>query len=103
MKNTIRISLFLGALAAIAVAQPIVIKTTTILDGKGGVLRNKEIVIDGSKISRVADTRGVATYDLSGLTPGTPCPKKRCCVILGRTTRLFSDDALPGLRARVPR
>lgn len=68
MKNTIRISLLLGALAAVAVAQPIVIKTTTILDGKGGVLRNKEIVIDGSKISRVADARGAATYDLSGLT-----------------------------------
>jgi imidazolonepropionase-like amidohydrolase len=68
MKNTIRISLLLGALGAVAVAQPIVIKTTTLLDGKGGVLRNKEIVIDGSKISRVADSRGAATYDLSGLT-----------------------------------
>jgi len=45
-----------------------VIKTTTLLDGKGGVLRNKEIVIDGSKISRVADARSKATYDLSGLT-----------------------------------
>ena len=68
MKNTTRISFVLGALAAVAVAQPIVIKTTTILDGKGGVLRNKEIVIEGSKISRVADARGGATYDLSGLT-----------------------------------
>lgn len=68
MKNTIGITLALSMLAAIAIAQPIVIKTTTILDGKGGVLRNKEIVIDGSKISRVADARGAATYDLSGLT-----------------------------------
>ena len=65
MKNAISISLLLAALAA---AQPIVIKTTTILDGKGGTLRNKEIVIEGSKISRVADARGSATYDLSGLT-----------------------------------
>src|SRR5690348_7648622 len=68
MKNTIGITVSLSMLAAIAIAQPIVIKTTTILDGKGGVLRNKEIVIDGSKISRVADARGAATYDLSGLT-----------------------------------
>jgi imidazolonepropionase-like amidohydrolase len=68
MKRAFVVSLLLGAVAAVSPAQPIVIKTTTILDGKGGVLRNKEIVIEGSKISRVADARGAATYDLSGLT-----------------------------------
>jgi len=68
MKRAFLISLLLGAVAAVSPAQPIVIKTTTILDGKGGVLRNKEIVIEGSKISRVADARGAATYDLTGLT-----------------------------------
>jgi imidazolonepropionase-like amidohydrolase len=67
MKRAFLISL-LGAVAVVSPAQPIVIKTTTILDGKGGVLRNKEIVIEGSKISRVADDRGAATYDLTGLT-----------------------------------
>src|SRR5262245_21399746 len=65
MKRAIAGSLLLGAVAA---AQPIVHKTTTILDGKGGVLRNKEIVIEGGKISQVADARKTATYDLSGLT-----------------------------------
>ncbi len=65
MKKAISISLLLNA---VVLAQPIVIKTTTILDGKGGVLRNKEIVIEGSKISRVANARGKATLDLSGLT-----------------------------------
>jgi imidazolonepropionase-like amidohydrolase len=68
MKKAIAIWTLLGASAAVSIAQPIVIKTTTLLDGKGGVLKNKEIVIGGSKISRVADARGIATYDLSGLT-----------------------------------
>ena len=68
MKNAIAIWTLLGTAAGFSIAQPIVIKTTTLLDGKGAVLKNKEIVIEGSKISRVADARGSATYDLSGLT-----------------------------------
>jgi imidazolonepropionase-like amidohydrolase len=65
MQKTIAISLLFAAAAA---AQPIIVKTTTILDGKGGILRNKEIVIENGKISRVADARSNPTYDLSGLT-----------------------------------
>jgi imidazolonepropionase-like amidohydrolase len=68
MKKAIAISMLLGVAAGISIAQPIVIRTTTLLDGKGGVLKNKEIVIEGSRISRVADARGNAAYDLSGLT-----------------------------------
>ena len=49
-------------------AQPVVIKTTTLLDGKGRVLKNKEIVVDGTRIARVADAKERATYDLSGWT-----------------------------------
>jgi imidazolonepropionase-like amidohydrolase len=66
MKKAIAIWMLLGA--GFSIAQPTVIKTTTLLDGKGAILKNKEIVIEGSKISRVADARGSATYDLSGLT-----------------------------------
>jgi imidazolonepropionase-like amidohydrolase len=66
MKKAIAIWMLLGT--GFSIAQPIVIKTTTLLDGKGTILKNKEIVIEGSKISRVADARGGATYDLSGLT-----------------------------------
>ena len=65
MKKVCAISLLLGAFAA---AQPVVIKTTTILDGKGGILKNKQIVIENGRISQIADARGPATYDLSGLT-----------------------------------
>ncbi|HXA68373.1 MAG TPA: amidohydrolase family protein [Bryobacteraceae bacterium] len=67
MKNAVA-AFLLGACAAVSLAQPILIKTTTLLDGKGGVLKNKEIAIEGSKISRVADAGGNAAYDLSGLT-----------------------------------
>src|SRR5580704_11251065 len=66
MKKAIAIWMLLGA--GFSIAQPTVIKTTTLLDGKGAILKNKEIVIEGSKISRVADARGNAAYDLSGLT-----------------------------------
>ena len=45
-------SIHLSMLAlAIATAQPIVLKTTTILDGKGHVLRNKQIAVDGHRIA----------------------------------------------------
>jgi imidazolonepropionase-like amidohydrolase len=54
--------------AAICAAQPVVIKTSTLLDGKGRVLRNQEIAIEGNRITRISDARGTPTYDLSGLT-----------------------------------
>jgi imidazolonepropionase-like amidohydrolase len=54
--------------AALCAAQPIVIKTGTLIDGKGGVQRNVDVVIEGSKIVRVEAARGKATYDLSGMT-----------------------------------
>src|ERR1700682_751757 len=53
---------------AIAAAQPITIKTTTILDGKGRVLKNRLIFIEGTRITGISDAKGGATYDLSGLT-----------------------------------
>lgn len=53
---------------AMATAQPITIKTTTILDGKGHILKNKQISVDGTRITGISDAKGRATYDLSGLT-----------------------------------
>jgi len=49
-------------------AQTIVIQTGTILDGRGGVLKNQQIVIEGSKIRAVAAGKAKPTYDLRGLT-----------------------------------
>ena len=65
MKKTLGLGLVLAALAA---AQSIIIKTSTVLDGKGGVLKGKTIVVNGSKIASVSSARGNPTYDLSGLT-----------------------------------
>lgn len=55
-------------MAAAALAQPIVIKTTTIVDGKGRVLRNQEITVENGRITRVAAATHKADIDLSGLT-----------------------------------
>ncbi|MEP6818861.1 MAG: amidohydrolase family protein, partial [bacterium] len=46
----------------------IVIAASTVLDGKGHVLRNTRIVIEGSKIVRVDPKAGPVDYDLRGLT-----------------------------------
>ncbi|HLK18342.1 MAG TPA: amidohydrolase family protein [Bryobacteraceae bacterium] len=49
-------------------AQPIVLQTSTLLDGKGGVLKNQQIVIEGSRIQSIGAGNANATYDLRGLT-----------------------------------
>jgi len=46
----------------------IVIAASTILDGKGGVLHNTRIVVEGSKIVRIDPNAAPVNYDLRGLT-----------------------------------
>lgn len=46
----------------------IVIATSTVLDGKGHVLHNTRIVIEGSKIVAIDPKAGPVDYDLRGLT-----------------------------------
>lgn len=46
----------------------IVIAANTILDGKGKILHNTRIVIEGSKIVRIDPKAGPVDYDLRGLT-----------------------------------
>ncbi|HTQ57364.1 MAG TPA: amidohydrolase family protein [Bryobacteraceae bacterium] len=61
--------IFAGALlAAGALAQPLILKTTVVLDGRGGVLRNRQITIDNGRIARISDATDRPTLDLSGLT-----------------------------------
>jgi imidazolonepropionase-like amidohydrolase len=48
--------------------QQIVVRTGTLIDGKGGVLHNQDIVIEGSRIVAVRPAQGQVTYDLRGLT-----------------------------------
>ena len=55
-------------LAAAAAAQPFVIRTSTLIDGKGHVLKNKELVIENGRIARIADAKQRPEIDLTGLT-----------------------------------
>lgn len=61
-----------AAFTGIAPAQQIVVRTGTILDGKGQTLRNKDLVIEGDHIAAIRDRSGRADYDLSAftVTPG---------------------------------
>jgi imidazolonepropionase-like amidohydrolase len=49
-------------------AQPVVLKTSTLLDGQGHVLKNRSIVIEEGRIVRISEAKEKTTYDLSGLT-----------------------------------
>src|SRR5580704_19553958 len=64
--------LLLATAAALLAAQdrPIVLKTSTLFDGRGKTLHNTIIVVEGSKITRVGGTApsGAITYDLTALT-----------------------------------
>ena len=61
------IAVFLAAALA-ASAQRIVIKASTVHDGKGGVQKNRDIVVDGAKITSISGHTAKPTYDLGGLT-----------------------------------
>jgi imidazolonepropionase-like amidohydrolase len=62
------VTLVAGALWGQAPAGRIVIQAGTVLDGKGGVLKNQQIVIDGSRIQSLGPGKDKPTYDLRGLT-----------------------------------
>lgn len=64
--------LFVSLLALCAFPQTLVIRTGLLLDGKGNILRNKDLVITGGKITAVREATGKPSYDLSRytLTPG---------------------------------
>jgi len=51
-----------------AAAKRVVIAASTMLDGRGRVLRNTRIVIEGSKIVSIDPKAGPVDYDLRGLT-----------------------------------
>jgi hypothetical protein len=59
----------LAAFACAAMAQErIVIQTSAIPDGEGGVLKNQQIVVEGGRIQSVGAGSGKADYELRGLT-----------------------------------
>ena len=54
--------------ATLAYGQAVVIRTSTLLDGKGHVLKNRELVIEGGRIARVGDTKLKPALELTGMT-----------------------------------
>ncbi len=54
--------------AAACAQQRVVVRAGTLLDGRGGVLKNQQIVIEGGRIVSVGPASGKADYDLSGMT-----------------------------------
>ncbi len=56
------------ATCSLASAQQITLRAGTLIDGKGAVLHNTTLVIEGGKIIKIDPTIKKATYDLSSLT-----------------------------------
>ena len=54
--------------AAFAQSAPIVLKVSTLLDGRGNVLHDTRIVVQDGKILRIDPKAEPVSYDLSGLT-----------------------------------
>ncbi|HYL39283.1 MAG TPA: amidohydrolase family protein [Bryobacteraceae bacterium] len=86
------------ALLGLCRAQSIVLRTTTILDGQGRILRNQDIVVQGGRIARVGASEGAAEYDLRGLTvmPGWIDTHVHLGYHFNRENRF--DDGGPGSR-----
>ncbi len=53
---------------SVAMGQQIVLRTGTIIDGKGQVFHNKDLVIEASRIREIRNRSGQADYDLSNFT-----------------------------------
>lgn len=69
MRTLRPLAVLLAALPALAAAQePITIRATAVLDGRGTVLENAVIAVEGARIATVGPRAGPVTYDLTGLT-----------------------------------
>jgi imidazolonepropionase-like amidohydrolase len=63
-----RVCLLACAAVAAGAQSRIVLQTGTLLDGKGGAFKDRQIVIEGSRIVSVGPASEKPTYDLRGLT-----------------------------------
>lgn len=60
--------LLIASVVALGQSQPVVLRVTTLLDGKGAVLHNTCVVVQDGKIARIDPKAAPVNYDLSGLT-----------------------------------
>ncbi len=88
--------LILSAAVVFAGERPIVLKTSTLFDGKGQTLHNTIIVIEGSKIARIggAAPADAVIYDLSAFTvsPGWIDTHSHLSYHFDRKDRLAGTD-----------
>jgi imidazolonepropionase-like amidohydrolase len=68
MRQTLRGIACLVALAISASAQRMVLRTSLIIDGRGGIKQNQEIEIENGRIVRIHPATGKQSLDLRGLT-----------------------------------
>ena len=61
-------ALSLPLFAVVLSAQPVIIKTSTIIDGKGKILTNQQLTIENGKISKIGPAKDKPTIDLTGMT-----------------------------------
>src|ERR1035438_7543430 len=54
--------------ATLAYGQQVVIRTSTLLDGRGHVLKNTDLAIEGGRITRIGAPNGKVAIDLTGMT-----------------------------------
>jgi imidazolonepropionase-like amidohydrolase len=60
---------FLGIATSAVAQQPVTIRAATLLDGKGGVLRNAVVAVEGARIVKVGEsTAETPTYDFPHFT-----------------------------------
>lgn len=89
----------LAAVAAYAQQPPIVLKTRTLLDGKGKTLQNTIVVVEGSRISHVGGSvpHDAVIYDLTRftVTPGWIDTHSHVAVHFDDHQRLAGNDEPP--------
>jgi imidazolonepropionase-like amidohydrolase len=88
-----------GAMLLCAQPRPIVLKTSTLFDGRGKTLKNTIIVVEQSKIARLGGPApaGAVTYDLTEFTvsPGWIDTHSHVAVHFDNAGRLAGSDEPP--------
>jgi imidazolonepropionase-like amidohydrolase len=84
--------------------RPIALKVATLLDGKGGTLRDTVVVVSGDRIERIGGPipQGAQVYDLAGLTVAPGLIDTHVHVTYHFSHDRFVDNRLVGQDEPVP-
>jgi imidazolonepropionase-like amidohydrolase len=97
--RTLPLLVVLACAGRLAQAQdePVVLRASTVLDGRGGVLRDVNVVVQGGRILRVEPAAGPTTHDLRGLTvmPGWIDTHVHITAHFGRFGRAATEGETP--------